>query len=205
MKTVSFLASGRGSNFRAVAEKILDGTIKAEPGILITDKADAEALNTADKLGIKAYTAVPSDFESKEACEKEMIRLLNEAGTDLVAAAGYMRILSPFFIRSFKNRIINIHPSLLPSFKGLSAHKQVLDYGAKISGCTVHFVDEGTDTGPIILQASVPVLDDDDVLSLSERILVQEHRIFPEAVNLFCQERLEFSGRRVRILPEKKN
>ncbi len=204
MKKVSFLASGRGSNFRAAAEKILDGTIKAEPGILITDRIDAEALNIAEKLGIKAFSAVPSSFESKEACEKEMIRMLSEAGTDLVVAAGYMHILSPYFIQAFKNRIINIHPALLPSFRGLNAHKQALDYGAKISGCTVHFVDEGTDTGPVILQASVPVLDDDDVSSLSERILVQEHRILPEAVNLFCQDRLKISGRRVCILPEKK-
>ncbi len=200
-KVVSFLASGRGSNFRVVAEKIINGYINADLGILLSDKKEAPALVSAGTYGMKAGIVDPADHKSKRACEEMMIKLLEDHKTDLVVAAGFMRILSPAFVNAFRHRIINIHPALLPSFPGVHAQKQAFDYGVKISGCTAHFIDEGTDTGPIILQAAVPVMEDDTEDSLSARILKEEHRILPEAVKLFCEDRLRIKGRRVTIIP----
>ncbi len=198
-KTVSFLASGRGSNFRVVAERIIDATIPARLGVLISDKSDAPALGLAKNLGMKALHVAPRNFAGREAFDREIIRLLDECGTDLVVAAGYMRILSPLFVEAYRHRIINIHPALLPAFPGIHAQEKAMEYGVKITGCTAHFIDEGTDTGPIILQSAVQVLDSDTADTLADRILKEEHRIFPEAVKLFCENRLKIEGRRVFI------
>lgn len=200
MKTVSFLASGRGSNFFNVANAILQGEIQAQPGILITSKKNAGALQFADDLNFPSYPLSWKEEGSRDNFEKKALAKIREAGTDLVVCAGYMKILSPDFIREFKNRIINIHPALLPSFPGIHAQKQALDYGVKVAGCTVHFIDDGVDTGPIILQQSVPVLEDDDEDSLTERILKEEHRLLKEGVKLFCEGRLRIEGRKVKIL-----
>ena len=197
---VSFLASGRGSNFTAVAKQVQKGHIKAGLGILISDQPDARALDSAREMGMKAYYVNPREFSSREEHEKEMHRLFTASSTGVIVAAGYMRILTPFIINKYRNRIINIHPALLPSFPGVHGQKQALDYGVKISGCTTHFIDEGTDTGPIIMQAAVPVTADDDEQSLSSRILSEEHRILVESVKLFCEGRLLVKGRIVHIV-----
>jgi len=198
-KTVSFLISGRGSNFSAVAEKIIAGKIKAKPGIVISNKDNAAGLEKAGEYGMKTFFVDPKKFPSREDHENEIIRLLDEHNTDLVIAAGYMRILSSRFVSAFKNRIINIHPALLPSFPGVDGQKQALDYGVRFTGCTSHFIDEGTDTGPIILQSVIAIEQDDTEASLSLRILKEEHRILPESVKLFCEDRLEVRGRKVYI------
>lgn len=199
IKSVSFLVSGRGSNFSVVAEKIKKGEIPAKLGILISDKADAKALDMANEFGMESYFVNPKNFKTREEHEREMCRLLKKAGTDLVVAAGYMRLLTSYFIREYRNRIINIHPALLPAFPGVNAQKQAFDYGVKIAGCTTHFVDEGTDSGPIILQSAVPVLPDDTLDSLSIKILREEYKILPESVRLFCEGKLKVSGRSVKI------
>lgn len=199
LKTVSFLASGRGSNFEAVAEKIISGYIPAKPGILITDKDNAACLEKAARLGIYSIFIDPKKFNSREEHEREMVKYLEKYNTDLIVASGYMRLLTPYFIEKFKMKIINIHPSLLPSFSGKNAQQQAINHGVRISGCTTHFVDEGTDTGPIILQAAVEVLIGDDAESLSERILNEEHRILPESVKLFCENRITVADQKVYI------
>ena len=199
IKTVSFLASGRGSNFEAVAKKILSGYISAEIGILITDRENAPCLEKAGKLGITSVFIDPKKFNSREEHEREMVRHLENHNTDLIVASGYMRLFTPYFINKYRMKIINIHPSLLPSFAGKNAQQQAIDYGVRISGCTTHFVDEGTDTGPIILQAAVEVLSGDDADSLSDRILEEEHRILAESVKLFCEDKISVSGRKVLI------
>ncbi len=198
-KVVSFLASGRGSNFRSVMERIKDGYIPAKPGILICDKKDAGAFAIADDFGMKSYFVDPKACADRKSHEEIVVRLLREHGTDLVVAAGYMRILTPYIIREFKNAIINVHPALLPAFPGVHAQKQAFEYGVKVSGCTTHFIDEGVDTGPIILQAAVPVLPDDTPDTLAARILREEHIILPESVRLFCEGRLSVRGRKVMI------
>ncbi len=199
-KIVSFLASGRGSNFGVVAKKIVEGYIPARLGILIADRPDARALDLAGEFGMQSYFVSPRDFASRQEHEARMHVLLEEAGTDLVVAAGYMRILGSFFVEKFRHRIINIHPALLPSFPGVHAQQQAYDYGVKVTGCTAHFIDEGTDTGPIIMQAAVPVLENDTEEKLASRILKEEHRVLPESVKLFCEGRLRVSGRRVAII-----
>jgi phosphoribosylglycinamide formyltransferase-1 len=196
---VSFLVSGKGSNFRKIAKKIQSGEIIAAPGILISDNEHAKALTIADDFGMKSFFVNPKSYTTREAHEREMVKLLKKYKTDLVAAAGYMRVLSPYFINEFRNKIINIHPALLPSFPGINAQKQAFDKGVKITGCTTHFIDEGTDTGPIIMQAAVRVLDNDTIESLSARILKEEHRIFPESVRLFCEKRLKIINNKVFI------
>jgi len=189
-KIISFLVSGRGSNFKAVAEKIKNGYIHAETGIVISSSPDALAIKKSEELGIRSIILDHVNFKSKEEHESEIIKSLENCKTDLIVAAGYMRILSPSFINRFRNRIINIHPSLLPSFAGKNAQQQALDYGVKITGCTTHFIDEGTDTGPIIMQAPVKIDEDDDINTLSTKILKEEHRILIESVKLFCEDRL---------------
>ncbi len=198
-KVVSFLVSGRGSNFKTIAGKILAGDIKAVPGILISNNKEAKAMDIADSMGIKAFFVDPRAYGTREEHEKAMTQLLKKHGTDLVVAAGYMRVLTSYFVKKYKNKIINIHPALLPSFPGTDAQKQAFDKGVKITGCTTHFIDEGTDTGPIIMQAAVPVLENDSIASLSARILKEEHRIFPESVKLFCEGRLKVIGNKVII------
>lgn len=199
VKVVSFLVSGRGSNFVAVAKKIADGTIPARFGILLSDKPDAGALDKAKEFSLHAVAVPPREFSSRQAHEMEMIRLLEEAGTDLVVTAGYMRLLGKHFVSHFSNRIINIHPSLLPAFPGIDAQKQAWDYGVKVAGCTTHFIDEGTDTGPIILQRSLSVTENMTERDLRSAILREEHKALPEAVRLFCEDRLYIHNRKVTI------
>ncbi len=193
------LVSGRGSNLQAIIDAIERGDLEAQIAVVISDKEQAYALERARKHGIEALFIDPRAYKSREEHEKVVGDYLEERGVGLICLAGYMRILSPYFVKRFQWRIMNIHPALLPSFPGLHGQKQALDYGVKISGCTVHFVDEETDHGPIIIQAAVPVLEDDDEDTLSARILEYEHKIYPRAIQLFAQGRLEIQGRRVRV------
>jgi len=196
---VGVLASGRGSNFRALAEAAACGRIPAPVVVLVTDRAGAPALAVARELRIEAAVVDPKQHPSREAHEKAVIGVLEERRVGLVCLAGYMRLLSAEFVAHFAGRLLNIHPSLLPAFPGLHPHRQALAHGVRVSGATVHFVDEGVDTGPVVLQAAVPVEPDDTEESLAARILVEEHRIYPEAVRLFAEGRLEIRGRRVDI------
>jgi len=198
-KIISFLVSGNGSNFKAAAEKIISGYINGKTGILISDVSTAPALKKAEGLGIHSVVIEPRNFSSKKEYESEMIKRLLECNTDLIIAAGFMRILSSDFISHFRNRIINIHPSLLPSFPGKSAQQQALDSKVQITGCTTHFIDEGTDTGPIIMQAPVSINSEDDINTLSTKILKEEHRILIESVRLFCEDRLIIQNDKVVI------
>lgn len=193
---IAVLASGRGSNFTAIHDAIKRGEIDAEIVVLISNNPDAGAVFTARERGIDTRV-IDSGKISRDDFDKKVVDVMNACGTDLVLLAGFMRIVGKPLTDAFPHRIMNIHPSLLPSFKGLGAQRQALEYGVKVSGCTVHFVDEGVDTGPIILQAAVPVLDGDTAETLSERILAEEHRIYPEAVKLFAEGKLHVRGRRV--------
>ncbi len=199
-KNISFLVSGRGSNFQALAEQIQKGYINADIKAVISDKSDAPVLERADKMGIKSLFIDPKKFSSRESHEREILHILHETETDLVVAAGYKRLLTPVFIEPFRNRIINIHPSLLPAFPGKNAQAQAIEHGVKIAGCTCHFIDEGTDTGPIIMQAAVSVDQDDTADTLSQKILKQEHRILSESVKLFCEDRIKIENRKVYII-----
>ncbi|MFI5374421.1 MAG: phosphoribosylglycinamide formyltransferase [Candidatus Rokuibacteriota bacterium] len=196
---VGVLASGRGSNFRALAEAAASGRIPASVVVLVTDRAGAPALAVAREHRIEAVVVDPRQHPSREAHEKAVIGVLDERRVGLVCLAGYMRLLSAGFVAHFAGRLLNIHPSLLPAFPGLHPHRQALAHGVRVSGATVHFVDEGVDTGPVVLQATVPVEPEDTEESLAARILVEEHRIYPEAVRLFAEGRLEIRGRRVDI------
>jgi len=200
-KRVGILISGRGSNMIALVEAMRDGRIPAEPAVVISNVPGAAGIARARALGVPTAVVDHKEVRPREAQERKVVETLREHAADLVCLAGYMRLLSPYLIGAFRNRILNIHPALLPAFAGLDAQRQALDYGVKVSGCTVHVVDEQCDHGPIVLQAAVPVLEGDDDESLSHRILEQEHRIYPEAVALFCQGRVAIEGRRVRILP----
>jgi len=196
-KRIGVLLSGRGSNFEALADSIVAGRIpNAEISIVISNRPDAPGIERAKARNITAKV-IPSKGLERETYDRQVVALLQENKVDLVCLAGYMRLLSPFFVAAFPNRILNIHPSLLPSFPGLESQKQALDYGAKFAGCTVHFVDENLDAGPIILQAAVPVEDQDTEASLSEKILREEHRIYTEAVKLVLAGNYKITGRRV--------
>ena len=196
MKKIGVLLSGRGSNFEAIARNVQAGEIPAEIAIVISNKEDALGLARAKEMGL-ATCFIPSKGKEREAFDREVVAVLKEYQVDLVCLAGFMRILSPYFIREFPRRILNIHPAILPSFPGVEAQKQALEYGVKFTGCTVHIVDEGVDTGPVVCQAAVPVLDDDTVETLSARILKEEHRIYSEAVCLLVEDRIRIEGRRV--------
>lgn len=196
MKNLGILLSGRGSNFLAIAENIKRGVIPAQITAVISNRADAAGLDRAREMGLHAV-CIPSKGKSREQHDAEVIAELQKAKVDLVCLAGYMRLLSPEFIRAFPQRILNIHPSLLPAFPGLDAQKQAFDYGVKVSGCTVHFVDEFLDHGAIIVQKVVPVLPTDDYHMLAVRILEQEHIAYTEAINLVLEGNLEFAGRRI--------
>jgi len=196
LKKLGILLSGRGSNFEAIADSIAARRLNAEIAIVISNRADAPGLESAKRRGLNAKL-IPSKGRVREEHDAEVIAALQEAQVDLICLAGYMRLLSAAFIRAFPNRIVNIHPSLLPAFPGMEAQKQALEYGVKVSGCTVHFVDEHLDHGAIILQKTVPVLDSDDVHSLSARILEQEHVAYSEAIALLLSGDVEVLGRRV--------
>ena len=194
------LCSGRGTDLQSIMDAINNGEVAADIAVVLTDKPDAFALERAASAGIKAVCVNRKQFDGRESFEQALVSELQAAGVTLVVLAGFMRILTPYFVRQYAGRIMNIHPALLPSFPGAHAHQDVLAYGVKISGCTVHFVDEGTDSGPIILQAAVPVLDGDTEEALGARVLEQEHIIYPRAIQLYCEGKLEIHGRHVRIL-----
>lgn len=199
MRKIGVLVSGRGSNLQAIMDRIADGFLPLEIAVVISDKEDAFALERASMAGVKNVAIPRKGCASKEEFEAKITAELQAAGCELVVLAGFMRILSADFVNTWEHKIINIHPAILPSFPGLHGQKQALDYGVKVAGCTVHFVDAGTDSGPIILQKVVPVMDDDTEDSLSERILVQEHIAMPEALKLWAENKLEIVGRKVRI------
>jgi len=193
------LASGRGSNFQAIIDSIESGFLSARIAVLITDNSKAYALQRAEKHNIESLILTPENFTDKDAYYTHIARQLKMRGVELVILAGFMRVVGKPLIDEYPNRIMNIHPALLPSFPGLHGQRQAVDYGVKISGCTVHFVDEGVDTGPIIIQAAVPVYHDDTEETLSERILAQEHRIFPYAIKLYAEGKIAVEGRKVKI------
>jgi phosphoribosylglycinamide formyltransferase-1 len=202
-KRIGVLLSGRGSNFEALAANVASGGIpNAEIAIALSNREDARGIEKARALGIEARVISSKGLE-REAYDKLVVAALQEQRVDLVCLAGYMRLLSPQFITAFHNRILNIHPSLLPAFPGLEAQRQALEHGAKFSGCTVHFVDENLDAGPIVLQACVPVKDSDTPETLSERILREEHRIYAEAVRIVLEGKFRVEGRRVLITSDK--
>jgi len=196
------LVSGNGTNLQAIIDRIEAGNLSAHVACVISNKSEAFALERARKHAIPAIHLPYKGFDGREAYDTELVKILRENDVELVVLAGFMRILTPVIIDSFPNRIMNIHPALLPAFPGLDAQKQALDYGVKVSGCTVHFVDAGCDTGPIILQSVVPVLEGDTEEALSQRIHIEEHRSYPEAVRLYTEGRLKVQGRRVVITRE---
>lgn len=199
---LGILCSGRGSNMQSIMAAIESGQIKAEIGIVLTDKPEARALQVASEAGIKSVCVNRKACSTQQEFEEKLVAELKVANVTLVVLAGFMRILSPYFVEAYRHRILNIHPSLLPSFGGAHAHRDVLAYGTKVSGCTIHFVDEGMDHGPIILQDTVPVLDDDTEDTLAARVLTKEHILYPKAIELFVDGRLELiDDRHVRIKP----
>ena len=196
MTKLGILLSGRGSNFEAIARNAASGALDAEIAVVIANRPDAGGLETARQAGLPAV-CIPSKGLDREVYDRMVAAELRARGVELVCLAGFMRLLSASFIREFPNRILNIHPSLLPAFPGLEAQHQAFDYGVRISGCTVHFVDEDLDSGPIILQAAVPVLDGDTAEALSARILKEEHRIYTEALRIVIGGKYRIEGRRV--------
>ncbi len=199
MKKVAILLSGRGSNFLALSDAVRGGGIDAEIVLVASDKPAAAGLEHARQRGYPTRS-IPARGLQREAFDRLMVRELEAAGAEIVCLAGFMRLLSPFFVDRFRNRILNIHPSLLPAFPGLHAQRQALEWGVKVSGCTVHLVDEKLDHGPILLQKAVPVLEEDDEESLSARILQQEHKIYPAALGLVCSGRVRLDGRRAAVV-----
>jgi len=197
--SIGVLASGRGSNFQAIIDSIESGYLPAAASVLITDNPDAYAIKRAENHNIEALVVKPGDYPDRNAYYSDIADKLQKRNVELVVLAGFMRVVGKALIDRFPNRVMNIHPALLPSFPGLHGQKQAVDYGVKLSGCTVHFVDEGVDTGPIIIQAAVPVYHDDTEDTLSSRILRQEHRIFPYAIKLFAEGRISVAGRKVII------
>jgi phosphoribosylglycinamide formyltransferase 1 len=196
-KRIGVLLSGRGSNFEALADSVAAGRIPgAEIAVVVSNREGAPGIDKAKERGIAARV-IPSKGLEREVYDRQVVAVLHEFKVDLVCLAGYMRLLSPFFVASFPNRILNIHPSLLPSFPGLESQRQALEYGVKFAGCTVHFVDENLDAGPIVLQATVPVRDDDTEETLSSRILAEEHRIYTQAVRIVLEGKYRIIGRRV--------
>jgi len=196
MKNLGILLSGRGSNFAAIADNVASGALDATIAVVISNRADAPGIEWARRRGLDALI-IPSKGRGREEHDREVAAALHEHKVELVCLAGYMRLLSPWFVRQFPNRILNIHPSLLPAFPGLEAQKQALDYGVKVSGCTVHFVDAELDHGAIILQKTVPVLDSDDEHTLAARILEQEHVAYTEAIRIVLKAEYHTVGRRL--------
>jgi phosphoribosylglycinamide formyltransferase-1 len=198
---VAILISGRGSNMQSLVHAMSTGEVPADPVLVLSNKSRAAGLAWAKAQGIPTAVVTKRGHASREAHDTAILEQLDDVSPDLICLAGYMRLLSPAFIGAYPERILNIHPSLLPVFPGLDAQQQAIDYGVRVSGCTVHFVDEVCDHGPILMQASVPVNDTDDAESLSKRILVEEHRIYPQAVKKFFSESWVIRGRRVESAP----
>lgn len=196
---IAVLCSGSGTNLQAIIDSVKSGYVPAEIALVVSDNADAYALVRAREAGIETLVLNKKDFKNREDFDQAMITVLKKKKVALVVLAGYMRILSGCFIEEYRNRIINIHPALLPAFKGAHAIKDALDYGAKVTGVTVHFVDEELDGGPVILQKAVEMRNDDNEETLLERVHKEEHRIYPEAIRLFAEGRLKIEGRRIRI------
>ena len=194
------LASGSGSNLQSIIDQCQQNNIDAEIVIVLCNNPGAGALERAEKAGLPHACINHRDFADRQSFDQAVVARLQDAGVELVVLAGFMRIISEVFVAAFPNRIINIHPALLPSFPGLHVQKKALEYGARFSGCTVHFVDTGVDTGPILIQAVVPILDDDTEDTLAARILRQEHQIYPKAIQLIAEDRVQIDGRRVRIV-----
>ncbi|HHY03673.1 MAG TPA: phosphoribosylglycinamide formyltransferase [Thermoanaerobacterales bacterium] len=198
------LVSGGGSNLQSIIDSCETGYLPAETAVVISNKPEVYALERANKHDIPAYTLLSKDYKTSREYEDELIFILEKHDVDLVVLAGFIKVLSPYFVSKFTRKIVNIHPSLIPSFcgrgfYGKKVHEAVIEYGVKITGVTVHFVDEGTDTGPIILQRAVPVKDDDTPDTLAARVLIEEHKIYPEALKLYAEDRLIIKGRRVLI------
>jgi len=200
VKRLGILLSGRGSNFEAIADQVAAGRIDAEIAVVISSRPEARGLEAASGRGLRAL-CIPSKGLDREAYDARLIQELRSNSVDLVCLAGFMRLLSATFVRAYPERILNIHPSLLPAFPGLDAQKQALEHGVKVTGCTVHLVDEFLDAGPIVLQAAVPVLDEDTVESLSDRILAEEHRIYSEAIRIVLGGQFQIDGRRLILNP----
>jgi phosphoribosylglycinamide formyltransferase-1 len=193
---LGILLSGRGSNFEAIADNIEAGRLRASIAVVVSNRPDAPGIESARRRGLEALV-ISSKGRPREEHDREVVAALRQAGVELVILAGYMRLLSPWFIQQFPQRILNIHPALLPAFPGLEAQKQAFDYGVKVSGCTVHFVDEHLDHGPILVQRVVPVLPEDDEHTLAARILEQEHQAYSEAIAIICEGKYRVVGRRV--------
>ncbi|HEC68721.1 MAG TPA: phosphoribosylglycinamide formyltransferase [Candidatus Omnitrophica bacterium] len=196
---IAVLASGRGTNFEAIAKAVKRGFIRAKLKLLITDKENAGVRERAKKFAVKDIFIDPRNFKSRQDFDREVVRILKKEKINLVVLAGFMRIITPYFVKAFKNRILNIHPAILPSFKGVGAIERAYNYGVKVTGITVHFVDEGVDTGPIILQEALKIREKESLQSLEERIHKLEHRLYPLAVKLFSEKRLKIKGRKVEI------
>jgi len=207
MKKVNLgvLISGSGSNLQAIIDNIEADRLSAEIKVVISNVAEVQGLARAEKHGLKSLVINHREFSSREGFDQKLVDILIEHEVELVVLAGFMRVITPTLLNAFPNRVMNIHPALLPSFPGVHVWQLAIDYGVKFSGCTVHFVDAGTDTGPIIIQAVVPVLDDDDANTLSARILKQEHKIYSRAIQLYAEGRLEVRDRRVIVKPLNKS
>ncbi len=198
---LGILVSGGGTNLQSIIDNCRDGQIDAEIALVVSNNPQAGALERCRLADVPSRVIDNRQFADREAFDTAVVAALRESGVQLVCLAGFMRLISPLFLEAFPGRVMNIHPALLPAFPGLHVQRKALEYGARFSGCTVHFVDAGLDTGPIIIQAVVPVLDDDDEKSLAARILQQEHLAYPRAIQLFAEGRLHIEGRRVRISP----
>jgi len=196
---IAVLASGRGTNFEAIAKAVKKGFIRAKLKLLITDKENAGVRERAKKFAVKDIFIDPKNFKTRKGFDREVVRILKKEKINLVVLAGFMRIITPYFVKAFKNRILNIHPAILPSFKGVGAIERAYNYGVKVTGVTVHLVDEGVDTGPIILQEALKIREKESLQSLEERIHKLEHRLYPLAVKLFLERRLKIKGRKVEI------
>jgi phosphoribosylglycinamide formyltransferase-1 len=193
------LASGRGSNLQAILDAIAAGRCPARVAVVVSDRAGAPALERARRAGVEGIHVDPRQHPDRTTFDRSVAAILDARGVELVCLAGYLRVLSPAFVARYRGRILNVHPALLPAFPGLHAQRQALGHGVKVTGATVHFVDEGVDTGPIVLQAAVPVLEADTEETLSARILIEEHRLLPEAIRLHAEGRLAIDGRRVHV------
>lgn len=200
MKRIVVLASGQGTNLEAILEAVERGEVAGRVVMVVSDRHDAPALERAKKRGIKALFVNPKDFSDRLDYDRALIKEIAAVQADLVALAGFMRFLSPLFIEAFPQQIINIHPSILPAFTGTDGVEQAFNYGVKVAGCTVHFVDEGLDSGPVILQETVPVIQQDTINTLHQRIHAAEHRLYPTAIDLFCRDKLRVEGRRCYIV-----